>query len=333
MISLPTLVSERRLLICVGSGGVGKTTTAAAMGLSAARKGRRVVVLTIDPSHRLKDLLHIGREGNDPQMVPLPSDYRGVLHALVLDTKGTFDRLIYRFSPSAEVAEGILKNRLYQTISSTLAGSQEYMAAEKLYELVSGRGFDLVIVDTPPSYYTLDFLDAPHRLADLLTSRALTVLRDPSHILVHPGSRLAAATLATILKGLQRFTGLKLLQDMADFLSGFEGLVTGFRERAEAVSRFLHQGQTAFVLVTSPEPLAMEETVHFARQIQDQGFPLVGAVVNRLLPRSFTEPAAPASLPRGYQGLEEKLHSIHQDFQMVALRQHESLRRLSLIHI
>jgi anion-transporting ArsA/GET3 family ATPase len=262
-------------------------------------------------------------------MVPLPAGYRGVLHALVLDTKGTFDRLIRKFSPSAEAAEQILRNRLYQNVSGTLAGSQEYMAAEKLHELVSGRSFDLVIVDTPPSYHTLDFLDAPHRLAALLTSRALTVLKDPFAVLVRSGSRLATTTLVAIRKGLQRFTGLDILQDVADFLSKIEGLASGFGERAEAVSRLLRHDQTAFVLVTSPEPFTIEETLRFARHIQGQGFPLVGAVVNRLFPRSFIEPTSLASLPFNCQHLVEKLHSIHKGFRTVALHQHNNLRRLA----
>jgi anion-transporting ArsA/GET3 family ATPase len=328
MIPLSTLVLNKKLLVCVGSGGVGKTTTAAALGLFAAREGRRVVVLTIDPSWRLKDLLHISWQDPNPQAVPLTSDYSGVLHALVLDPKGTFDRLIGKFSPSVEAAETLLKNRLYQNISGTLAGSQEYMAVEKLHELVSEQSFDLVIVDTPPSYHTLDFLNAPQRLATLLTSGALEVLKDPSQILVRSGSRLATITLGAILKGLKRFTGLDVLHDVNEFLSKIEGLSTGFRERAESVSSLLRQEQTAFILVTSPELLAVEETIRFARRTQELELPLAGAVVNRLFPRSFIKPVPLTSLPLNHQSLGQKLLSIHHDFRTLALQQQEALRLL-----
>src|SRR5439155_7719752 len=197
-------------LLCVGGGGVGKTTTAAALAVEAARRGRKTAVLTVDPSPRLKDALGLGTLSARPRRVPLGSiGARGAhLDALLLDVKRTFDELVLALAPSPAHAEAVLANRLYQNLSGTLAGTAEYMAVEQVYRLAAEGGYDLLVVDTPPARHAVDFLDAPRRLANLLDSRAFAILKNPTSILPAAGSRLAQLLLAAVLRGLERFTGI-----------------------------------------------------------------------------------------------------------------------------
>jgi anion-transporting ArsA/GET3 family ATPase len=203
---------------------------------------------------------------------------------MMLDAKRTFDELVARFAPTLDAAERILGNRLYQFVSGRLAGSQEYMALEKLYEIATANDFDLLVVDTPPTHHALDFLDAPRRMIDLLSSRAVSILQRPSLMLLGAGSRLAQAALETILRALEHFTGVTLLAEVADFLAGFEGMLGGFRDRADAVRRLLRDPGTAAVMVTSAEPLTVGEAVTFYRELEGAGLSLGGVVLNRTVP-------------------------------------------------
>ena len=284
---IEVLLQQKKVLLCLGGGGVGKTTVSAALALAAALRGRRVALLTIDPAKRLKDALGMPDLASEPTRVSLDGlggVPGGQLVAQMLDAKRTFDQLVARFAPSLDAAERILKNRLYQYVSGALAGSQEYMALEKLYEIATADAYDLIIIDTPPTHHALDFLDAPRRMIDLLGSRALSILQRPSLALFGVGSRIAQAALETILRALERFTGMKLLAEVADFVGGFEGMIDGFQSRADAVRRLLRDPETAAVLVTSAEPLTVEETVAFYRELDRAGL-FVGAVVmNRTVP-------------------------------------------------
>ncbi|MGH7821444.1 MAG: ArsA family ATPase, partial [Candidatus Binatia bacterium] len=267
---LASLLEEKRIVLCLGSGGVGKTTVSAALALSAALRGRRAVVLTIDPARRLKDSLGLPDLADRPVRVALEelgarAGAPGELTAMMLDAKRTFDQLIARFAPNLETARRILDNRLYQYVSGALAGSQEYMALEKLYEVATANDYDLIVIDTPPTHHALDFLDAPRRMIDLLGSRALSFLQRPSLAIFGVGSRIAQAALETILRALERFTGMKLLSEVADFVGSFEGMLGGFRDRADAVRRLLRDPGTAAVLVTSPEPLTVQGSIDFYR--------------------------------------------------------------------
>jgi len=284
---LDTLLQQKKILLCLGGGGVGKTTISASLALAAALRGRRVALLTIDPAKRLKDALGMPELASEPTHVPiddLGAAPGGELVAMMLDAKRTFDQLVARFAPSLEAAERILKNRLYQYVSGALAGSQEYMALEKLYEIATAEKYDLLIIDTPPTHHALDFLDAPRRMLDLLGSRALSFLQRPSLALLGVGSRVAQMALETILRALERFTGMKLLAEVADFIGGFEGMVEGFQSRADAVRRLLRDQDTAAVLVTSAEPLTVEETVAFYRELDGAGLYVGAVVMNRTVP-------------------------------------------------
>jgi anion-transporting ArsA/GET3 family ATPase len=283
--ALAPLLDTQRLLVCVGSGGVGKTTTAAALGIAAATRGRHTAVLTIDPARRLRDALAITTLDGEPHRVPLGRRAPdGSLDAMVLDTKRTFDELIQRYAPTAAAAERVLTNRIYASVSTALAGSQEYMAMERLHALAGSGHYDLLVVDTPPTQHALDFLEAPERLTALLTSRAAAILQNPSLILAREGSRLAQAALTAVLRGLERFTGFELLRDVAEFVGGLEEFSAGFQERATAVARFLREPATSFVLVTTPEPARIAETLAFHRELLRAGLPFTGFVVNRVLP-------------------------------------------------
>ena len=287
---LAHLLASRRLVLCVGSGGVGKTTSVAALGVWAACHGRRAAVLTIDPAHRLKDTLGIVRLDGEPHRVPLERlgvSTSGSLDAMLLDAKHTFDGLIRRYAPSEAAAERVLTNRIYQNISTALAGSQEYMAMERLHAIASGGHYDLLVVDTPPTQHALDFLEAPERLSALLSSRAAAILQNPTLILSRQGSKLAQAALAAMLRGLERFTGFELLRDVAEFVAGIEGFSGGFQSRAADVGRLLRQPETSFLLVTTAEAARVAETLTFHTELARAGLPFGGFIVNRVLPAAL----------------------------------------------
>lgn len=313
--TLDTLLAERRVLLCVGSGGVGKTTTAAALAVAAARRGRRVVVLTVDPAQRLKDALGLGEATGAPHPVSLPGA-AGSLDAMLLDVKGTFDELVRGLTTTREQAERILQNRLYQNLSGTLAGTTEYMAAETVYRLATERDYDLLVVDTPPARHAVDFLDAPRRLVALLDSRAFAILKDPTSILPSAGSKLAQFLLTGVLRGLEKFTGLGLVSEIGEFIRAIEGLTDGLRARVRATDALLRSDATSLVLVTAPEPRLVDETASLAQALGGVGLRVHGVVVNRALPPGLdavaTEPPPGASpeLGRRLHRVAEELHTL-----------------------
>ncbi len=289
---LGSLVDERSIIVCSGSGGVGKTTVSAAFGVQGARRGRRTCVVTIDPARRLADALGLERLGNTPHRIDGP--WPGELWALMLDPKGTFDDLVHRYADGPEQAEGILANRLYRNLSSALSGTQEYMAMEKLYELAEGGDFDLVVVDTPPTRNALDFLDAPRRLTRFLGHRLFQVLLMPTRAYLRAVSVATQALLRTISK----VAGAEIVQDAVTFFQAFEGMEEGFRTRADHMRRLLARRTTAFVLVTSTRTDAVEEAGWFADKLNESGLAVEGLVVNRVHP-SFGEPGALPEAPEG----------------------------------
>lgn len=327
------LVDRHRLLLCVGSGGVGKTTTAAALGLFAARRGRNAAVLTIDPARRLKDSLGITALDGEPHRVPLErlGDHDvGTLDAMLLDAKRTFDELIRRYALSEAAADRVLANRIYQSISTALAGSQEYMAMERLHAIASEGRYDLLVVDTPPTHHALDFLEAPERLTALLSSRAAAILQNPTLILTRQSSRLAQAALAAVLRGLERFTGFELLRDISEFVAGIEEFSSGFQSRAAEVAAFLRERHTAFVLVTTPEPARIGETLAFQHELARAGLPFGGFIVNRVLPSTLVRHPAPD--PERESGVDaalaRKLAALHGRFAATVEAERAEIARL-----
>jgi anion-transporting ArsA/GET3 family ATPase len=322
--ALDALLAQR-LIVCVGAGGVGKTTTAAALAVAGALRGRATAVITVDPSRRLQDALGLGALSSEPRAVAV-GDGAAPLDAMTLDTKRTFDRLIARVAPSPDVAERIFANRLYQEISSELGGSTEYMAMEKLHELLQLGRYELLIVDTPPSADARDLLAAPLRMSELLASQAVDFLKAPASIITGSESSLMRMTLAAVLKALERWTGMTLLHELSDFVAGFEHLIDGFRARAQAIDQALRAPDTSFAIVTTPEPDTIAATLAFDRELRTGGFAVAGIIANRVY--DFPSPA-PSTATRIPAELRAKLTANYADFAALAARDRRALNALA----
>jgi anion-transporting ArsA/GET3 family ATPase len=283
--ALEDLLAGTTICVCVGSGGVGKTTTSAAIAAGMAARGKRVAVLTIDPAKRLADSLGLAELANEETRVD-PALFtaagvdpgEGELWATMLDAKATFDEMVARYAPDREAEERILANRIYQEISSALAGSQEYMAMEKLYEIHEQGRYDLLVLDTPPSRNALDFLDAPQRLVQFIEGRSLRLFLRPAGI----GARIAGGGASVVFSALSRLTGIDLMRDLSEFFGATRGMIGGFRERAERVSGLLASEGTRFVIVCGPAGDAVEEDAFLREKLRDGGLPLGAVVVNRV---------------------------------------------------
>ncbi len=287
--SLADLIESRKVILCCGSGGVGKTTTSAALGLHAAKLGKTACVVTIDPARRLADALGLGELSNEPHKVDGP--WPGELWAMMLDPKGTFDELVEHYSESPEQAAGILDNRLYRNLSSALSGTHEYMASEKLYELYEEQQFDLIVVDTPPSRNALDFLEAPKRLTALLENRIFRLVVSPAKGYM----KVLSFGVRTFLRTVSSLVGSEVVDDVIAFFRAFEGMEDGFRERAERVQALLGDSQTSFVLVTSPREESAAEAHWFADRLAEGGLSVEGLIINKTHPR-FVEEGTDLSL-------------------------------------
>ena len=292
MTTLAKLVEEQQVLVCCGTGGVGKTTTAAVLALAAARNGRDAVVVTIDPAKRLADTLGLEHLGNVTHEIPrtvwdphATAAEGGRLSALMLDTRSTFDALVVRYASSPEQAERILENRFYRNIAGALSGTQEYMAMEKLYELHDEGGHDVIVVDTPPTRHALDFLDAPARLTRLLDNRIFRFLMVPARA----GLRVAGVAVQAFFRAVGKVVGAEVIEDVVAFFRAFEGMEQGFRERAVSMTELLADPGTAFVLVTSPRRDAVQEAEFFADRLRSSDLAVAGLVVNRVHPRFATD--------------------------------------------
>jgi anion-transporting ArsA/GET3 family ATPase len=294
-------LAARRIAVCVGPGGVGKTTVAAALALGRALEGARVLVCTIDPARRLANALGLSALGNVESRVPEHKFAeaglrpKGELFAMMLDVKRTWDDLVTRHAPDPARRERILRNRLYQQMSSALAGSQEYMAMEKLYELATDRDYDVIVLDTPPTAHALDFLEAPDRILDFLGNETARALLAPAAAAGKLGLRLAQLGGGYIAKTLARFTGQAVLADLGDFLQGFQGMYEGFKERAAEVHALLSRPEVGFVLVTSPSPVAIEEVLAFHERLHAESMPIAGVVANRVTPDLWSDGPLPSA--------------------------------------
>ncbi len=276
---LGRLVAERSIIICSGSGGVGKTTTAAAIAVEGARQGRNACVVTIDPAKRLADALGLaGGLTNEPRRIRGP--WAGELWATMLDTKTTFDELVVKYSADPDQAARILTNRFYRNMSGALSGTQEYMAAEKLYELHHDSHYDLVVVDTPPTRNALDFLDAPARLNRFLDHRLYRLLMAPTRAYLRALNVAAQAFLRTVSK----VVGSEVINDAIAFFQAFDGMEQGFRERAHQVVELLTAPDTVYVLVASPRRDTVDEASYFAAKLAENGIGIAALVINRVHP-------------------------------------------------
>ena len=296
--SLAQVIAEHRVVVTVGSGGVGKTTTAAALALHAAMDGKRVLCLTIDPARRLANSLGLSEMTTSEQTVTKELfeaqglTLKGELAAMMLDTRRTFDELVTRHASSPEARDRILNNKIYTQVATSLAGTQEYMAMEKLHQVRAEDRWDLIVLDTPPTSNALDFLDAPERLVGVIDSSAtrwfITALEKSSGTF---SFNLVEAGASYLLKGLAKFTGMEFLEQVAEFLTGLNDLFGGFRERARDVANALRSDEVAFVVVTSPNPLAVKEAIAFEERLRASGMGREAIVVNGVH-RLLSEPSA-----------------------------------------
>ena len=305
-----------RIIVCCGSGGVGKTTTAAALGLRAAERGRHVVVLTVDPARRLAQSMGLSKLDNTPRPVPLPegapaqgvpaqgvpaqgAPAEGSLHAMMLDMKRTFDEIVEAHSDPDRAAQ-ILANPFYQSLSSSFAGTQEYMAMEKLGQLRRTDQWDLIVVDTPPSRSALDFLDAPQRLSRFLDGRLIKLLTAPTRAGGRAYLKVVNAGFGMITNVVTKVIGAQVLRDVQTFVAAFDTMFGGFRERAEDTYRLLQTPGTAFLVVATPEPDALREASYFVERLSQDRMPLAGLILNRV----HRSPAAQLSAARSLAAAE-----------------------------
>ncbi len=308
---------EKRVVVCVGTGGVGKTTVAAAVALEAARSGRRAAVVTIDPARRLADALGVEALGNRPEALPrerlraLGVPEQGSLSALMLDMKSTFDDLVTRFAEDEAARERVLENPIYRHVSDALAGSSEYAAMEKVYELTESTDFDTLVVDTPPSQHALDFLDAPERLIEFLDSRIVQVLIHPAFAAGRLGFRVFQRGTRRVLQILERLTGIGFLTDVSEFLLAFEGMSEGFRERAHKVRALLLGPEASFVLVAGPGRESVRQALDFLERLESFSVPLAGVLVNRV--RVWPGGGEPPEIPDAPEPLARALAEVEGD--------------------
>jgi len=334
-VNVSDVIAGKRIVICGGSGGVGKTTTSAAIAMGAAAAGRKVAVVTIDPAKRLANSLGLEELGNEPSLVdpalftPAGVEMEGELWAMMLDPKRTFDDLIDRLAPNAKARDDVLGNRIYQELSNAVAGSQEFTAMAKLYELHRDHDFDLIVLDTPPSRNALDFLDAPDRLTQFFEGRALQVFLRPTGL----AARVMGRGTGVVFGVLKRVTGIDLLEDLAVFFRSLSGMIDGFKERAQAVNALLADPGTVFLLVTSPEREPIDEAIFFWRKLKAARMPFGGVIVNRV-----HHDEAPDADPEEIAGsLEEelgpklagKVAENFRDYQVLAKRDRDNIERLA----
>jgi anion-transporting ArsA/GET3 family ATPase len=313
------------VIIVAGSGGVGKTTTSAALALGLAAEGKRVAVVTIDPARRLATALGLEELGNEPRRVE-GLGLAGELSAMQLDAKRTFDDLIAHLAPDERARREVLDNRIYRELSGAMTGSQEFTAVAKLYELHRDERYDVLVLDTPPSRNALDFLDAPDRLTGFLDGRALQAVLAPTGL----AARLMGRGTGVVFSVLRRITGIDLLEDLAVFFRSLSGLIDGFRRRAAGVKALLSDPATTFLIVTSPEREPVEEALFFHGRLRDAGMPFGGLIVNRVHRDPEADPGATRDELSAALGdrLAGKVADTLRDVQILARRDAEAIERL-----
>ena len=290
MMNMTQLLSDKNLILVCGSGGVGKTTIAASLALKGASLGRKTIVLTIDPAKRLATSLGLGelsgeaKRINEKKLSALFGTPDPLCFAMMLDTKRTFDQLVAKYAPSKEIEKKILNNKIYRHLSDMIAGSQEYMAMEKLYELTTEDKYDLIVIDTPPTTHAIDFLEAPQKMIDAIGHSMIHLLLKPALLAGKSGLKFFEKGSQMILKIFDRITGFAFLQDISEMLISFQELLGGFQGRAEEIKKILTQDETGFVLVSACEEKSVREAQFFSEKLTELNLPLAGIILNRIHP-------------------------------------------------
>ena len=333
------VLDRAQILVCTGSGGVGKTTTAASLALRAAERGRRTVVLTIDPARRLAQSMGLSELDNTPRRVEgVDTSRGGSLDAMMLDMKRTFDEIVLTHAEPSK-ADAILSNPFYQALSSSFAGTQEYMAMEKLGQLKATGGYDLIVVDTPPTRSALDFLDAPERLTTFLDGRMVRILLAPAKAGGKAYFKIVSSSIGLFTSVITKIIGTQVLQDVSQFIAALETMFGGFRERAQGTYDLLKAPGTAFVVVAAPERDALREAAYFVERLASEHMPLAGLVVNRVHRSAGTALSAERSVAaaqsleeRGGHDLTAAVLRLHADRVTLAARERRLQERFSGAH-
>jgi anion-transporting ArsA/GET3 family ATPase len=333
--NLQRRLSDKRICVCLGAGGVGKTTVSAALALGLAVRGQKVAVVTIDPAERLATALGLGELSGEPRLIdPGLFAAKGVavsgeLWAMMLDTKRTLDEIVTRLAPEERAREEILSNAIYRELSSAVAGSQELSAITKLYELHDERDFDVIVLDTPPSRNALDFLDAPTRLLGFMEGRALRVFIAPSG----PTARLFGRSTSLVFSIFARVTGVNMLEDLSTFFRSLSGVIDGFGERTRRVAALMREPQTTFLIVTSPEPEPAREAIFLAGRLAAGGMSRGGLIVNRVhdngLGGRSVEEVRALLAPELGDGLAARVAGNLADFDRLVQRDGDTIAHLS----
>ncbi len=330
-LDVDAILDSAGIIVCCGSGGVGKTTVSAALALRAAERGRRVVVLTIDPARRLAQSLGLSELDNVPRIVEEAGADGGELHAMMLDMKRTFDDIVVTHA-TPEKAEQILANPFYQSLSGSLAGTQEYMAMEKLGQLHAEGNWDLIVVDTPPTRSALDFLDAPERVSSFLEGRMMRLLLAPAKMGGRAYMKVFSAGVGIFTGVLGKITGAELMRDVSNFLAASESTFGGFRERAQQTYTLLKASGTSFVVVAAPEPAALREAAYFVERLSSERMPLAGLVINRVHRTAASELTAERSIAaaetlaeRGIEPIARAALLVHADRVRIAEREQQEI--------
>jgi anion-transporting ArsA/GET3 family ATPase len=329
-VSVHELLEGKRIVICAGAGGVGKTTTSAAIAMGMAARGMKVAVLTIDPAKRLANSLGLPELGNEERMVDPERfaeaglEMRGELWAMMLDAKRTWDEVIERHASDEKTRDAVFNNRIYQELSNAVAGSTEYMAMEKLYELHHEGRYDLLVLDTPPTRNALDFLDAPERLSRFVDSRSLQFFLKPGRL----GLKVFGRGSGLLFGVLKRVTGVDLLRDLSEFFQSFGDMSEGFRARAERVSELLGSDAATFVLVASPRHDAIDDAIFFHDQLHARRMPFGGVVVNRFHEVRGTKDDLDLTETLGPE-LAAKVEANYDDYEVLIDRDRANLGRLT----
>ncbi len=312
---IETIIKKSRLIVTVGSGGVGKTTSSIAIALIAARLGKKVGLLSIDPAKRLADALGI-KLGSELRRVELKADITGSLEAAMLDQRAVFDEMVRRFAPNANVAEKIFKNSIYKEVASNLGGPLEYMALAKLETMLRTGGYDLIVIDTPPDSHALDFLARPNILAGFVETGVMSWMIKPFHLAQKLGAGAIFKAGGKIMGGISSITGMKMLKLLAEFLVLMEDVIIGFNRVGRDVAKALKAESTGFVLVSAPYNNAVRSATHLLRELKANNYPLLALIMNRNLPFDLQQSIA------SHPGWESDLDpSLRPGFEILASRQ------------